>query len=367
MFPTGQRSPRQLNNPGHIVGPMKVLHQDRQAGEIKMMVETLDDLWHLYNIVSVGDIVISVTFRRDEAKTDKIRAERAEKKRMVLGIRAEKVEFLETDSRLRVLGTIVEGPQDLGAHHTLILGEGDVLTVRKENWTAAVLERVRRSVEDSKKPKLLFVALENDEAVIAMARQFGIQELAHINVPSAGKMYEQKEGGNFYQEIVDKVKQSAEPGVPIVLLGPGFAKEALLSLGKEKEPDVFKGAFIYHTGQAGMAGIHELMKTGMGAEVVQGSRAAMETGLVEKVLEEIAKDGMVSYGPADVEKAVGMGAVDTLLVLDTVVRLNKIEPLMARVENARGKVMVVSERFEAGKKLDSIGGIAALLRFRLPS
>lgn len=349
------------------MGAMKVLHQDRQAGEIKMRVETLDDLWHLYNIISIGDIIISVTFRRDEAKTDKIRAERAEKKRMVLGIKAEKVEFLETDSRLRVLGTIVEGPQDLGAHHTLILGEGDVLTVRKENWTPAVLERVRRAVEDSNKPKLLFVALENDEAVIAMARQFGIQEIAHIYAPSSGKMYEQKDGGNFYGEIVEKVKQSAEPGVPIVILGPGFAKEALLTLGKEKEPDVFKNSFIYHTGQAGMAGIQELMKTGMGAEVVQGSRAAMETSVVEKVLEEIAKDGLVSYGPADVERAADMGAVDTLLVLDTVVRQNRIEPLMARVENSRGKVIVVSERFEAGKKLESIGGVAALLRFRLPS
>jgi len=346
---------------------MRVLHQDRQAGEIKFQVETLDDLWHLYNIILPGDIVISVTYRRDESKTDKLRAERGEKKRMVLGIRTENVDFHESESRLRVHGVIVEGPQDVGSYHTLNLSEGDVLTVRKTDWSPSILDRVKRAVEDSRKPRILFVSLENDEAVIAVARQFGIQEVARIYAPSSGKMYDQKEDRNYYEDIVEKVKQAAQPGVPLVILGPGFAKEALVALGKEREPDLFKGAHVYHTGQAGMPGVHELMKAGLGTEVLQGSRAAMETKLVEDVLTEIAKDGPVAYGPAEVERAVLMGAVETLLILDSIVRQNRSGHLMSRVEESRGKVIVVSERFEAGQKLGSIGGIAALLRFRLPS
>jgi len=150
-----------------------------------------------------------------------------------------------------------------------------------------------------------------------------------------------------------------------VILGPGFAKEALVTLGKEKEPELFGKAFVYHTGQSGMAGIQELMKAGMGSEVVQDSRAAQETKAVETVLEQIAKDGPVAYGPADVEKATMAGAVDTLLVLDTEVRKENVEGMMTAVESGRGNVLVVSERFEAGKKLEAIGGIAALLRYKL--
>lgn len=345
---------------------MRVLHQDRQAGEIKVQVETLDDLWHLYNIIAPGDIIISVTYRRDESKTDKLRAERGEKKRMVLGIRAEDVEFQESENRLRVHGVIVEGPQDVGSYHTLNLGEADVLTIRKEHWSQVALERVKRAVDDSRKPRILFVAIENDEAVVAVARQFGIKEVARIFAPSSGKMYEQKADGNFYEDVVEKVKQAAEPDVPLVILGPGFAKEALLAVGKEKEPGLFKGAHLYQTGQAGMAGVHELMKAGLGNEVVQNSRAAMETKLVEDVLTGIARNGPVAYGPEEVERAVSMGAVETLVILDSLVRQNKYGGLMSAVENARGKVVVVSERFEAGMKLDSIGGIAAMLRFKLP-
>ena len=72
---------------------MKVLHQDRKAGEIKVQVESLDDLWHLYNVIEPGDVIISVTFRRDESKSDKIRAERVEKKKMVLGVSIRKNRF----------------------------------------------------------------------------------------------------------------------------------------------------------------------------------------------------------------------------------------------------------------------------------
>jgi protein pelota len=44
-----------------------------------------------------------------------------------------------------------------------------------------------------------------------------------------------------------------------------------------------------------------------------------------------------------------------------------MEELLKAVETARGKVLMVSEHHEGGKKLEAIGGIAALLRFRVSS
>ena len=84
---------------------MRVLHQDRFKGEIKVQIDAPDDLWHLYNIIQIGDILVMSTYRRDEsAKADKVRAERSEKKRMVLGVKVEKMEFHDFDIRLRVTG-----------------------------------------------------------------------------------------------------------------------------------------------------------------------------------------------------------------------------------------------------------------------
>jgi protein pelota len=344
---------------------MRLLHQDTRTGEIKFQIDNMDDLWHLYNIIDLGDLVMAVTFRREEQKSDKVRSERGEKRRVFLGIRVEKVEFHEFDSRLRITGVIEQGPQDISSYHTLNLEEGDSISVIKEHWRPATLERVRQAVEDSRRPTIVFVALEYDEATIAVLRQYGIQNLATIYGPSSGKMYEQKSDSSYYDEIVEKLKQMAAGGVPIIVLGPGFAKETLVTEGKLKAPEVFKNVFIYHTGQAGMAGIHELMKQGIGAEVLEGSRVAQETNEVEKVLEEIAKSGLVTYGPREVRQAVEAGAVALLLVLEPMLREKSIDRVLKAVEDARGKVMVVSEHHEAGKKLEALGGMAALLRFRV--
>ena len=103
-------------------------------GGIGIQLETDDDIWHLYNIIEVGDLVTASTVRREEKAGDKIRAERAEKRRMTLGIRVEKVEFSEDDVRLRILGVIESGPQDIGQHHTLMAEVGERMTISKRHW-----------------------------------------------------------------------------------------------------------------------------------------------------------------------------------------------------------------------------------------
>jgi protein pelota len=344
---------------------MKILHQDRKSGKIKVQIDSLDDLWHLYNIIRPGDRITGSTFRREEIKTDKLRSERGEKKRMTLTIAVEKLEFQESDSRLRILGTIVEGPQDLGSYHTFNLQEGETITITKDNWPRSALERLQRAVEDSQQPRLIFVAIEYDEALIAMLTQFGIKEIARITRQSVGKMYEQSDKEDFYGDVIDKLKQVHIDDMPVIILGPGFAKEALLAEGKRRAPEIFTKSFVFHTGQAGIAGIHEIMKKGLGAEVLKDSRVAAETKLVEDVLTEIAKDGLVTYGPGNVERAVTAGAVRTLLIVDSLLRENYIEDIIKKVEEARGTVTIVSEHHEAGKKLKGLGGIAALLRFKI--
>jgi len=344
---------------------MRVLHQDRRTGEIKVQIDTLDDLWHLYNIISPGDLVSAVTYRREEEKADKIRSERGEKRRMWLGLRVEKVEFHEFEDRLRVLGVIEEGPQDMGSYHTFNLQKGEVISIIKERWTDAHLKRVKRAVEESRRPQMIFVSLDQDEASVAVLRQFGLKEVAHIEAGSSGKMFEQKGEGGFYQEVAEKVAQMAEGEVPVILLGPGFAKETLLGEGKRLFPEVFDRAHLFHTGQSGMVGINELMKKGMGSGVLDDTRVAIETRLVEEVLIGISRDGPVAYGPAQVREAVDAGAVETLLVLDSLVRTKDLDDLMRSVEEAGGRVIVVSERHDAGRELEALGGYAALLRFKV--
>lgn len=344
---------------------MKVLHQDTRTNEIKLMPETLDDLWHLYNLVDDRDLVFASTYRRGEEKTDKLRAERVEKVRMRLGIRVQKVEFHESEDVLRILGVIEQGPQDMGQHHTLMISVGEPLTIIKPDWKPQHFDRIKRAIEMSEKPSMFFVAIEDTDAVIATAREYGLKEFATITRNPGGKMYESKSNeSEFLDEVVEKLKMVMH-GEPLIVLGPGFVKEALAKRLREKASGISSSLVIHHTGQAGMAGINELMKQGVGGKVLDETRVARETRLMEQLFSEIGKSGMYAYGDESVKSAVEAGAVSVLLVLDTKVRSSAADRLIRTVEESKGEFVIVSSLHEAGRRLDSLGGVAALLRYRM--
>jgi protein pelota len=326
------------------------------------MLEADEDIWHLFNILEVGDQVTASTTRREEKAADKLRAERSEKKRMTLGIRVEKIEFSEDDVRLRVLGTIETGPQDIGQHHTLIFEIGDDLLISKTRWKDSQRDRLERAVKDSRKPKILFVSLDQDEATVAVLRQFGLKEIANIRSMRSGKQYEErpKEDG-YHREIISKIGPLVSENMPIVLLGPGFEKE---SLAESLKNEGYKGIHVHHTGQSGMTGVNELIKTGMGASILRESSVGTEMEAVEKLMSEIGKDGLATYGPNEIREAADSGAVDTLLILDSKLREQDLDILIRTVESQQGKVLIISGQHDSGKELSALGGMGALLRYK---
>ncbi|MCL1984038.1 MAG: mRNA surveillance protein pelota [Methanomassiliicoccaceae archaeon] len=344
---------------------MRLLDQDPQGGSMRVQIETDDDVWHLFNVIETGDILTASTTRRDEKATDKLRAERAEKKRMTLSVRAENIEFSDSELRLRVLGTITGGPQDIGQHHTLTFEVGESLTITKEKWRETQIERLRKAVFESKRPMVVFVSLDQDDATIAVLRQFGLKEVATIRSMRSGKQYQEKEtSSGYHDEILSKLSPLVEEGMPLVLLGPGFEKELLAESGKRVMPNIFSKVHVHHTGQSGMPGVNELMKKGMGASVLRESRVAVEMESVERLMEEIGKDGLATYGPRYVEDAAKAGAVETLLILDSLIREKDHDIVVRDTESQKGNVIIVSERHDAGRQLAALGGIAAILRYR---
>lgn len=347
---------------------MKVVFKDLKHGEVKLIPENLDDIWHLYNIVEENDLVRAMTFRTDEQKDDKIRSKKVEKKRMKLGIRVSEVKFHEFSDRLRIHGTIEEGPQDLGSFHTLnITAENmDALSIVKNEWKYYQLQRIDEAVKQRNEPILTFVSLDEDTATIAVLRQSGVQWVADIDSKRSGKMYESKDTQfEFLGEILSVVKTNKTQDSSLVVVGPGFTRDHLVKYGREKEPDLFKKTIVQGTGCAGMNGIQEAIKSGVIEQVTKENRVVFETCLIEKLFEEIKKDGLATYGLHEVQDALMNGAVQRLLISDKVVRTEKGEVLLRLAKQNNSEFTIINTMHEAGKKIEGIGGVAALLRFRI--
>ena len=337
-----------------------------REGEIAVTAETLDDLWHLKYIIEKGDMVFALTKRKADAASDKIRPEKVEKVKVRLGIRVEELEFHKFANRLRVHGPIEHG-MDAGSYHTLNLELGTNLSIFKEHWKNDQLQRIKDAEEAGKRPKVVIVAIEEGDADIGFVRHYGIEVYSHIN-QSSGK----RETGlrdEFFKEIVGQLRHAVPEDASIVVAGPGFTKDDFMKYFREAQKDLASKALTEDTSMIGMSGFQEVLRRGAVDRIMQESRIARESTLMEELIKEIAMSGKAAYGFADVRNALDFGAVETLLIADETLREERekggIDRLLLEVEQAQGKVVVFSTAFEPGEKLHKLGGIAALLRFKV--
>lgn len=344
---------------------MLLLGQDKRLRSMKLRPTTLDDLWHLYNIIQPGDHVTATTQRtinlpRGEGE------EKVAKKTVTLTVQVERVEFHDFANRLRVLGSIV-GTEEQGRHHTLNIEPLDELTVAKpHDWKDHHVQRVQEAVRAAERPQVVFVAIEDGEATLAVLRQYGLQEVGTIPGPGTGKRTGKEEDrGPWFGEILLGLKTFIPQTGTALVIGPGFTKDQLLAWLKDKAPDMAKRVLVDSTAHAGIVGIREAMKRGLVDRVDKEARVAVETRMVEKVLEAIGMGKPSAYGEAEVKRALDMGAANLLLVTDRMVREGNAEALLALAKGTQCEAHVVSTSHEAGKRLDLMGGAAALLRYAM--
>ncbi|RUM33043.1 MAG: mRNA surveillance protein pelota [Archaeoglobus sp.] len=343
---------------------MKVIEENLRnvrgkiEGELKLVPESLDDLWHLKYVIEPGDIVFSLTKRVSES-TDKLRSDK-EMVTVRLGIEVEKVEFHRFANRLRISGKIVGGVEDSG-HHTLNIGVGKELSIIKI-WKKEQLERIEGAVKASSQPEVVIVTIEEGDAVLGVLRQWGVEEVTSVR-KSYGK--ESSLRVEFFNDVLQAIKNLSFKYM--IVAGPGFTKDDFLRFLREKDPEIATKSIIADCSTIGVRGFIEVLKRGVVSKIVKDIRLAEEARYIEKLLEGISKCKKVAYGIDDVKKACEYGAVEVLMVADEFLREERekwdIDSLLEKVENMGGKVVILSTDFEPGKMLMALGGIGALLRF----
>jgi len=352
-----------------------------KSGEMELQIESLDDLWHLYNIVEPGDLVFAQTFRRVREEKEGGRPDSGEKVKMFLGIEVEGAEFHEFSNRLRIKGTIIKGPENLitfGAHHTHNIEVNSQLLLKKEKWNKFQLLRIDDAVAEKEADQLLIIVIDERESTIALITNIGIKIIAHIEENIPGKHFKinyfDQSVQDFFRAISTVIIENLKTYNvrALIIAGPGFAKEHFTKFLKQKIPDLKIPIIPETTTSSDKSGIYEVLKRGAAVKVLGNLRVSKESDLIEEVLRRLGKSQRdVTYGFNEVKNAASSNAIEQLLVTDLVLRGQSIEKrteldeLMRNVEKSRGKVYIVSTLHPAGEQLNSLGGIAALLRFAL--
>jgi protein pelota len=333
---------------------MRTLKKDLKHGLMTLRIENSDDLWHLQHILHEGDLIKTKTMRKVAVKAGG-EYRLGDKKPMVLTIRLEKSTFDETSGTLRLSGKIVEGPADtrLSSYHTLSIEPGTVITVKKDKWGPSVMKRISES--GTREPRVLVCVMDREEADVAFVRGSGIRDLAHIECEDPDK----REA--YHRELLHFL--AAQNGYSVIVIaGPGFEAGNLVKYVRKNSPDLAPKCVSEGASHTGITGISEVMKKS-GDRILRDTRIGRESELVDEVLARIRKDGLVTYGREEVKRAVESGASETLIVSRE--KISEFENLMELAERMKSRVRLVTADHPSGEQFMHLGGIAALLRFRL--
>jgi protein pelota len=328
-------------------------------GEIRLFPESIDDLWHLRHLIGTGDLVFATTFRSVDAATDKIRPEKVEKRPVRLGVRVERVEFSEHGVRLRLTG-IIEHGVDVGAHHTINVETGFEISVIRQ-WRPVDLERVERAVKASVYGVIHILTIEEGEAELFRLRQYGPESVITITAGS-GKGAETDTRTGFFDVLLSHVQDISGP---LIIAGPGFVKDDFVKYARNRSCAGIDRAVVVETRRIGRGAVQEVVGKGALEKLMDDLQLSREVKLMDEVLLRISQEGAVAYGIKEVREAIGYGATEQVLIADTLLRDAEVMRLIEDAEAMRATIVVLSSAFEPGERLVALGGIAALLRYRL--
>ena len=358
---------------------MKILEKNLKKGFIKVIPESMDDLWHLYNVIYKNDAVYAYTSR--EIKPDEggyARPKRGERVSVFLGVKVESVTWDRLLGKLRVHGTICEAPEIVpaGVHHTLAIALNMPMTIVKKKWAKHEIDRLERASRASEKP-IIIISIDDEGYAIATTAQYGVEVKVEERVKLPGKLETEKRDGatkEYFKKAINSLRQTwTVTRNPVVIIGVGFVKGDFAKFLENEAADIAESVMdVKSVNNGGVAGIYEALRSGVLLKAMKQQRILVETEVMEEVLKRLGKnEGNVTYGFEEVKNAVGLGAVERLVLADSMLRESSdeerllLEGLMKSVEQKGGSIIVVSTEHEAGTKLTALGGIAALLRFAL--
>ena len=357
---------------------MKILEIDKKYENISVRTENLNDLWTLFNVIDKNDEVSARTHRRIVLKE----GSKGERKRMNLKLKVESVSFHEFSNRLRVKGTILEGPEDFvsyGTYHTFNIEPGQKLTIKKERWLKNEIKRLKKPSTFETDFNMLMIAIETGLATISLITNFSHNRIATIKKNIPGKRYEQSFRNKAYEEFFSDVSRILSEKIKnvkintIIICGPGSTKDRFDQFIKQKAqiPNLPK-IYCIHASSGTESAILETLKSKELKSLKENVKVLLETEKIEEIMQLFATNSdLIVIGFDEISNAIEKGAVKELFCADILIRgaskekKLQIERILNGVEKVGGKIHILSSEHPTGQQIIDLGSLVAILRYKI--
>ncbi|EJU06228.1 hypothetical protein DACRYDRAFT_86016 [Dacryopinax primogenitus] len=383
-------------------------HIDKDGkGYVTLRPEEDEDMWHIYNLIQVGDEVRAPAIRRvqNTTTTGSVSSERI---RLNLTLEVTRVEFSPGASAstaptpgnntgdtgtasLQISGRVTSENQyvKMGAFHTLDLEANRDFKLGKEEWDSVALERLQEACVEGRGADVGAVVCGEGTAAICLLSEHMTVIRQRIEVPVPRKrvgsttLHEKEQGLNrFYSTLYAALLRHLPIATlrVIVIASPGFVRDAVYDYifaeaTRTNNRTILSARSKFIRVHITSPHVHSLVEVLRSPEVssqLRESKFAREGIALDKFFKMLANDEMRAwYGPEHVRLAAERGAVGTLLISDELFRSNDLKErkkyveLVERVRQGGGEALIFSSMHESGQQLNQLTGVAAILTFPL--
>ncbi|ETI25141.1 mRNA surveillance protein pelota [Cladophialophora carrionii CBS 160.54] len=381
------------------------------SGSVTLCPEEPEDMWHAYNLIRPADLLTASAIRRVTTESSSTGSTASQRVHTNLTIRVKSTDFDPQAGQLHVSGQIARENRytKIGQFHTLDLELNRNFTLEKEvegdnggeGWDSVARAQLEEAIDQTRGTEAVAVVMQEGLANICFITQFQtvLRQKVEASVPrkrtGAGRSADHDKGlQKFFGTVLDTLtrqlqglmeNKDSSSNFPILLASPGFTAAGFLkhitetasAKGDKLLQDLVKRkAFIViHSSSGHLHSLNEVLKSPEVLVRLKDTKYARETSLMDDFFALLRKDdGRAWYGPREVETCVDKGAVGrgggVLLISNALFRSQDVATrrrwvrLVDRVREVEGgEVRVLSSDHESGKRLEGLGGIAAILTF----
>ncbi|KAG6869297.1 hypothetical protein C0993_000050 [Termitomyces sp. T159_Od127] len=384
-------------------------------GHVTLRPEDDEDMWHLYNLIQVGDSIRAPAVRRIQnvSSTGSTESHRV---RLNLTIQVSRVDFSSsaapsgsvesspaeqsgssappTSAALHISGRVTsENPHvKLGAFHTLdIEANRDVRIEKMDGWDSVAIARVEEAIIPGRGAEVGAVVCGEGTAAFCLLSQHMtlIANRITVSIPrksaSSGASQYEKGMAKFYATLYESFIRHipyANVGLrAIVIASPGWVRDGVLTYlleeagrrGDKTLQRALKEKVVkVHVNSPHVHSLLEVLKSPEITTQLKETKFAREGIVLDKFFKMLGTDEMRAwYGPDHVCLAADRGAIGTLLISDDLFRSSdpvtrkRYVEVVEGVQQKGGEVVIFSSMHESGQQLNQLTGIAAILTFPL--
>ncbi|MDI1496053.1 MAG: eRF1 domain-containing protein [Cenarchaeum symbiont of Oopsacas minuta] len=339
------------------------------SNSISVKPEEPDDMVALRRAISIGDRIAGSTTREIKREKENIRPDKGQRTRIKILLESKKITLDGSLDRLKVVGIIIESNNESvshGSHHSMQIKIDDAITITKRTGWKDVEKNLL--VMHSSSYGFVLVAVDTSECGIARIKGTRLDILPNIYSGASGKRYKNAKVNmdKFYNDVIGTIESVLKKGDQIIVFGPGMTKNRVVNYMQKAKLSCKIAEGIDAGGEDG---IYVFTKSEAMRVIMSESKIALASKTVEQIMHLAGKkSSKFAMGINDVSNACDLGAIETIIFSDGLIRgdgeVYAIK-LLNDAESKGAKAIAVDSTTDIGLRVESLGGIVALLRYSI--